>query len=89
MYQRLYKNLTKQLIHRHQMFHVSAMFFIEQKPRKNKHYTTLVLMKCLNTKTKMVKNKLRNDKKKKKRGNIIWFNLPFSLSIKCTIGKKH
>ena len=33
MYQRLYKNLTKQLIHRHQMFHVSTMFFIEQKPR--------------------------------------------------------
>ena len=39
------KNYPKQLKNKQQIFHVTGMFLMLQKPHTNKHYAAVVLMK--------------------------------------------
>ena len=57
-----------------------------QNPHTNKHYVT-GFSEELKYKSKDGEEKTRNEEKRKRRRKIIWFNPPFSLSVKNNIGK--
>ena len=55
-----------------------------QKPHTNKYSG---FNEELEHKSKNSEEKTRNEEERKRRMNIIWFNPPFSLSVKNNIGK--
>ena len=58
-----------------------------QNPHTNKHYVNSGFSEELKYKNKDGEEKTRNEEKRKRRRKIIWFNPPFSLSVKTNIGK--